>query len=151
MIPYLGEVQFWHWWILAVVLMIAEVFAPGAFMMWLGIAAAIVGAVGLVIPDLTWKIEAILFAILSVISITVWWTYARKRPRKNQDEPTLNRRGAQYVGRVFTLEEPIVNGIGRIRVDDTTWKIAGADMAAGTRVKVAGVDNTVLNVAPVEA
>lgn len=151
MIPYLGEIQFWHWWILAVVLMIAEVFAPGAFMLWLGIAAAIVGVVGLVLPDLTWKFEAILFAVLSVISIIVWWNYARKRPRKNQDEPTLNRRGAQYVGRVFTLEEPIVNGIGRIRVDDTTWKIAGVDMAAGTRVKVAGVDNTVLNVAPVEA
>ena len=146
---YLTEIRFWHWWVLAVVLMIAEVFAPGAFMLWLGIAAGVVGLVALIVPGLSWETEAILFAVLSVISIAGWWTYARKRPRKNQDEPTLNRRGAQYVGRVFTLEEPIVNGFGKIRVDDTTWKVAGADMAAGTRVKVAGVDNTILNVAAV--
>ncbi len=58
----------------------------------------------------------------------------------------LNRRGAQYVGRLFTLEQPIVNGVGKLRVDDTTWKIIGEDCPVGTRVRVSGVESTVLKV-----
>jgi len=61
-------------------------------------------------------------------------------------KPTLNRRGAQYIGRTFTLDEPIANGIGKIRVDDSTWKIEGTDCPAGSKVKVVGIDNTVLKV-----
>jgi membrane protein implicated in regulation of membrane protease activity len=56
-------------------------------------------------------------------------------------------RGQRYVGRVFTLDEPIVNGRGKIRVDDTTWNIEGADLAAGVSVEVTSVDGTILKVA----
>jgi membrane protein implicated in regulation of membrane protease activity len=58
----------------------------------------------------------------------------------------LNRRAEQYVGRVFTLSEPIVNGTGKIRVDDSSWKVSGADCDANTKVKVISVDGTVLKV-----
>ncbi|MCG8379509.1 MAG: NfeD family protein, partial [Proteobacteria bacterium] len=57
-----------------------------------------------------------------------------------------NRRGEQYVGRIFTLEEPIVNGVGKVKVDDSTWKVMGVDMPAGTKVRVLSVDGTILNV-----
>ena len=62
------------------------------------------------------------------------------------DQPNLNRRGQQYVGRTFTLDEPIVNGLGKIHVDDSTWKIEGNDCPAGTKVKVTGVDGVILKV-----
>jgi membrane protein implicated in regulation of membrane protease activity len=62
------------------------------------------------------------------------------------DQPRLNRRGEQYVGRVFTLREPIVNGQGKIRVDDSTWKIQGVDCPSGTKVRVTGVNGVVLQV-----
>jgi membrane protein implicated in regulation of membrane protease activity len=62
------------------------------------------------------------------------------------DEPTLNRRGEQYVGRVFTLEEAIVNGVGKIKVDDSIWKVMGEDMDDGGKVKVIGIDGTVFKV-----
>ena len=60
------------------------------------------------------------------------------------DEPHLNRRGEQYIGRVFTLDVAIVNGQGKVRVDDTTWKVQGDDCPVGTRVRVHGVDGVVL-------
>lgn len=66
------------------------------------------------------------------------------------DAPTLNRRGQQYVGRVFTLSEAIVNGVGKIKVDDTLWKVKGKDTEVGKRVRVTEVDGVVLLVESVD-
>ncbi len=138
-------ITFWHWWILAAALIILEVFAPGAFFLWLGIAAGVVGGVIYLTPALAWEYQVLIFSVLSVVSILVWRKYFRTMPEQT-DEPALNRRGEQYVGRVFTLTDPVVNSMGKIRVDDTTWKIRGEDCAVGTRVEVTGVDGTILEV-----
>ena len=139
------QLTYWHWFILAAILIIIEVFAPGAFMLWIGIAAGVVGAVLYFAPALGWEYQFILFSIASVGSIVAWRAWRQSHPVVT-DEPTLNRRGAQYIGRVFTLEAPIVNGIGKLRVDDSTWKIEGVDCPAGTKVRVTGIENTVLKV-----
>jgi membrane protein implicated in regulation of membrane protease activity len=144
-------VEYWHWWVLATILLILEVFAPGAFMLWMGIAAAVIGALLLIAPDLTLEVQLLAFSILSVASIVGWRLYVRRNPPEQTDEPTLNRRGSQYIGRVFTLDEPIVNGVGKLRVDDTTWKVAGPDLPLGARVRVGRVDNTVLLVEAADA
>ena len=141
----LQHLTYWHWFILAAILIILEVFAPGAFMLWIGIAAGVVGAVLYFMPTLSWEYQFILFSIASVGSIVAWRAWRQAHPAIT-DEPTLNRRGSQYIGRVFTLDAPIVNGIGKLRVDDSTWKIEGADCPAGTRVRVTGIENTVLKV-----
>lgn len=141
----LQQLTYWHWFIIAAILIILEVFAPGAFMLWIGIAAGVVGTVLYLVPSMTWEYQFILFSLAAVGSIIAWRSYRAKHPVVT-DEPTLNRRGAQYIGRVFTLDAPIVNGVGKIRVDDSTWKIEGADCPAGTKVKVVGIDNTVLKV-----
>ncbi len=141
----LEQLDFWHWFIFAVGLLILELFAPGAFFLWMGFAAAVVGALLWLIPGMGWELQFMIFAVLSVVSI-IWW---RKRMDENpvvSDQPNLNRRGQQYVGRTFTLDEPIVNGLGKIHVDDSTWKIEGNDCPAGTKVKVTGVDGVILKV-----
>lgn len=143
------QITFWHWWVMAVVLVILEVFAPGAVFIWLGVAAGVVGFVLLVIPSLSWEWQFLLFSIFSVLSIVLWRKRLLQHPTET-DQPRLNRRGEQYVGRVFTLAEPISNGQGKIKVDDTTWKITGVDCVAGSRVKVSGVDGVVLLVEKVE-
>jgi hypothetical protein len=143
----LEQLTYWHWFILAALLVILEVFAPGAFLLWIGIAAGVVGTVLYIAPTLTWEYQFILFALVSVGSILAWRSYRNAHPITS-DEPTLNRRGAQYIGRVFTLDAPIVDGVGKIRVDDSTWKIEGADCPAGAKVKVVGIDSTVLKVQP---
>jgi membrane protein implicated in regulation of membrane protease activity len=141
----MDSITYWHWWILAAALIILEVFAPGAFFLWLGIAAGVVGGLIYLAPDLAWEHQVLTFSVLSVASIIIWRKYFRTTPEET-DEPALNRRGEQYVGRVFTLADPIVNSMGKIRVDDTTWKIRGEDCAVGTRVEVTGVDGTILEV-----
>jgi hypothetical protein len=139
------SLAFWHWWVLAVVLVVLEILAPGVFFLWLGVAAGITGLVLLAVPDTTWQVQVLTFAVLSVASIAGWRYYQKGHPAPT-DQPALNRRGEQYVGRTLTLEEPIVNGRGKIRVDDTTWRVEGDDLPAGTRIKVVAVDGVVLKV-----
>jgi len=136
---------YWHWWIFGVLLIVLEIFAPSAFFLWMGISAGIVGLILLIAPDLGWEYQFMIFAIFSIVSIALWKRYAKQNPTVT-DHPTLNRRGEQYVGRHFTLEEPIVNGMGKIKVDDSIWKISGGDCDAGTTVKVTGIDGTIFRV-----
>lgn len=143
------HIDHWSWWILAIALLVLEAFVPGTFFMWLGIAAGVVGMLLLLAPGMGWEYQIVVFAAISVASIVLWRLYFRKHP-VTTDQPTLNRRGAQYVGRTFTLGEPIVNGQGKIRVDDTTWKVLGEDCDAGSRVKVIGVDGVQLKVESVD-
>ena len=146
MVALLGQLEFWHWWILAVVLLILELVAPAAFFLWLAASAGAVGVILLIVPSLSWELQLTTWAALSIVSIGVSKTILKRHPIQTDDQ-TLNRRGSQYVGRSFTLEEPIVHGQGKLKVDDTTWKIeAEEDVPAGATVKVTAVDVTVLKV-----
>jgi len=139
-------VSYWHWLVLGVVLVILEIFSPGVFFLWLGVAAGLVGLLLIVWPTLEWPYQWLLFSLFSLLSVLASRRYLKRHPIAT-DEPTLNRRGEQYVGRRFTLSVPIVNGSGRIRVDDSTWKITGPDCPAGARVQVTAVNGVVLEVA----
>jgi inner membrane protein len=133
----------WDWFIAGGVLLALEALAPGVFMFWLGLAAMLVGAVSMYL-DLSWQTQFILFAIFSVLMIPLWrWlSFASTRT----DQPFLNRRADALVGRIFTLEKPIVDGAGTVRVDDSVWRIKGRDVPAGRRVKVVRVEGTALHV-----
>jgi membrane protein implicated in regulation of membrane protease activity len=141
----LTNLNYWQWWVIALIFIILEMFAPGAFMLWLGIAAAVVGLIMAIFPGMGWETQYSIFAIVSVISIVGWKQMQLRNPRET-DQPNLNMRGHQYVDRTFTLDEPVVNGLGKIKVDDSTWKIEGEDCPAGTKVKVTGVDGVILKI-----
>lgn len=137
--------DFWHWWIFAVALIILEILAPSFFALWLAIAAFVTGLALFLMPELQWQTQIFMFAVLSVISIIAWRRYYAKNPIET-DQPMLNRRGEQYIGRVITLKMPIEDGQGKVQVDDSTWKVEGDDCVAGTKVKIIGVDNVVFQV-----
>ena len=134
----------WHWAILGVAFITVEVFVPGGFLIGMGIAALVVSLVAALAAKLGWEHQLLLFAALSLVSVFVMRRYFVSSPIET-DRPLLNQRGHQYVGRRFTLDEPIVNEQGRIRVDDSTWKIRGEDCDAGTAVIITGVDGVVLH------
>ena len=122
---------------------------PGTFFLWMGISALVLGLLAWLIPAMSWETQLMLFAILSLVSIVGWRMWQRKHPDVS-DHPTLNRRAEQYIGRVFTLETPIENGYGKVRVGDSLWRVKGAESAAGLAVKVTAVDGVVLIVEPAE-
>ena len=136
--------DYWHWWVLAVLLLILEVFSPAAFFIWIGFAAGIMGLL-LLISDFTWQTQFLMFAALSVICVVAGRSWFKRNPIET-DEPNLNRRGHALIGRIFEVEQAIVDGTGRVRVGDSTWKVRGPDTEAGVKVKVVGIDSTVLQV-----
>jgi len=140
---WINDIIYWHWLILAVVLIILEILMPGAYFLWMGVSAAIVGGAMFVFPQMPILVQVLIFAVLSVITVVMYKSYRKKNPFVT-DEPALNRRGEQYIGRNFTLREPIVNGEGKIKVDDTTWKITGRDIDAGETVRVVAVEGSTL-------
>ena len=145
MMEWFDQIVFWHWWILAGLLLILELTAPAFFFLWLGIAAGAVGLILLVFPSIDIETQLILFAITSIVAVLAWRRYREARP-VTTDQPNLNRRGQQYIGRVFSLTSPITNGVGKVTVDDSTWKVKGPDLPEGTHIKVTGVDGVVFKV-----
>ena len=138
----------WSWWILGVVLLAAELAAPGVFLIWIGAAAIVIGVLSLALWDAvfwTWHVQLLLFAVLSGAFALAGRRFYSSRNQAT-DEPNLNRRGESLVGRTATLHEPIAEGRGRIRLDDTWWSVMGPDLPAGTQVKVVAASGRDLTV-----
>jgi membrane protein implicated in regulation of membrane protease activity len=132
----LGE---WSWIVLGGVLLVLEILVPGVFLLWIGIAAILTGALSLQLLWLDawgWQVQVLVFLVLSLVSAYIGTRVMGKSDGSDTDEPLLNRRAEQLVGRTATLEEAIVNGRGRIRLGDTLWRVSGPDLPAGTRVRV---------------
>ena len=141
-------IVFWHWLVVAALFAVIEVAVPAMVCIWLAAAALGVAAIAWLAPSLAWEYQALIFAALAVASVALG-RMAFAPTRSINNEGHLNRRAESYVGRMFTLEGAIVDGRGRLRVDDTVWLVEGPDLPAGTRVRVTGAANTLLRVEPI--
>ncbi len=142
---WINNIIYWHWLILAVALIILEILMPGAYFLWMGVSAAAVGCAMFIFPEMPWLTQILIFAALSVITVVIYKTHQKKNPTVT-DEPALNRRGEQYIGRTLILTEAIVNGSGKTKVDDSTWNVTGADMEVGESVRVVAIEGSTFKV-----
>lgn len=139
----------WAWWIIAGVMFVLELLVPAFFFLWFGFAALATAVILLFVP-MDWKLQVAMFAVFTVVLLLI----SRRvfgRTGWTTDKPLLNRRLASFVGKSYVLETPIKNGNGSVRINDTIWKVQGADAPAGTWVKVTAVEGTVLLVEKAEA
>ena len=146
MMEFLVSLTMWHWLIAAAVFFVLELIAPGAFMLWLGLSALLVGIISYFVVW-PWQYQLVAFAVFALASIPLWRRFARG-VEKPGDQPFLNRRADAIVGRVFTLDKPIVSGSGTVKIDDTIWRLTGPDVPGGSRVKVVRADAATLVVEP---
>ena len=135
----------WNWLIFGLVLMALELMAPGVFLFWLGLAALLVGVLSFALQP-SWQVQILLFAVFAAAAVPLWRRLARRDGGASASNPFLNKRADALVGRVFTLEKPIVDGSGTVRIDDTVWRVAGPDLPAGTRVRIVRADGASLTV-----
>lgn len=133
----------WSWIILGLVLIGIELIAPGIFFLWLGLAAIATGLIDVAF-DLPWQAAFIIFALLSVAAVVLGRSITRSKDQAETPASHLNQRGQALVGRVFTLDAPIKDGEGRIRVDDSSWRVTGADRLKGARVRIVRVEGSTL-------
>jgi membrane protein implicated in regulation of membrane protease activity len=132
----------WFWLSLGLILGVAEMVAPGFFLMRLGLAALTVGILDYFLP-ITLAYQVAMFATLSVLTVFAGKKFLQKNPIES-DDVNLNDRGARMTGEIVTVVEPITNGHGRVKVGDSVWNARGIDAAMGASVRVIGADGAVL-------
>jgi membrane protein implicated in regulation of membrane protease activity len=147
MLDYLQTLSFWDWLALGTVLLILEVFGAGGYLLWIGVAAAAIGIVTYIFPSMPWELQFVLFAVLSVLTAVYWWRRQRVVVRQS-DQPGLNMRGQELIGRTFTVQDAIIAGRGKIKVNDGVWMVIGPDAPAGSLVRVVSQDGAILKVEP---
>ena len=140
----INDLGLWTWWVVAGILFLLELMAPGIFFLWLGTSAVIV-AIAVQFFDISWQLQVAAFGVLSVVILVVSRRFFSPSSIST-DQPKLNKRVLQYVGKTFVLDEAIVNGRGSLRVADSQWPITGPDAGAGTRVEVTGAEGATLTV-----
>lgn len=142
----------WNWWVLALVLLGLEIMAPGTFFLWFGISAFVIGTISLAVgPESTfwvWQTQMIAFVVLSLVAALAGRRFLNQYGAVDIDDPLLNERGRQLVGRTAVLSEPILEGQGRVRMGETVWRVSGPDLPAGTRVRVVDAKSNTLLVEP---
>jgi membrane protein implicated in regulation of membrane protease activity len=136
----------WNWLVFGLLLMGLELMLPGVFLFWLGLAALLVGLLSFVIAP-SWQLQLLMFAVFAAAAVPVWRRVARSNSGVSNSNPFLNKRAEAMIGRVFTLEKPIIDGAGTVRIDDTIWRVAGPDAPAGSRVRIVRADGASLTVA----
>lgn len=149
LIALLAEYGPWSWIVAGLVLLALELVVPGGYLLWMGIAGILTGLMTFV-QQPSWAVQWLVFGILSLVSILAWVRISRSR-KADSDSPLLNRRTDRFLGQEAVLEQPIEGGFGRLRLGDTTWRIAGPDLPRGQRVRITGADGAVLRVEPLDA
>ncbi len=134
----------WTWWVVGLVLLALEIAVPGNVFVWFGVAALLTGVVAL-FSHFGWQVELTVFVVLALV-LAIAGRRLFARTSEPGEQPFLNDRGHRLVGGSYVLSAPIVDGHGRVRIDDTNWRITGPDLASGTKVKIVGADGAVLKV-----
>src|ERR1700755_1362569 len=99
----------WNWLIFGFILMALELLAPGVFMFWLGLAALLVGLLSFAINP-SWQTQLLMFAVFAAAAVPLWRRVARSNSAVSKSNPFLNKRADALVGRVVTLEKPLIDG-----------------------------------------
>ena len=110
-----------------------------------GLAAALVAGLKFLIPELAWTLQLPLFGVLAILTAVFWWRRQRGTGESG-DQPNLNRRGHELIGRTFIVQQAIVEGRGKIKVGDSVWMAVGPDAPVGTSVRVTEQNGAVLSV-----
>jgi len=147
------ELGGWSWMILGLVLLLLEILVSGTFLLWFGIAALVVGVFSLALAGVAfWTLQAqwITFVVLSILFVFIGKRILTKYKSEESEQRQLNQRSQRMIGREAILIEAISQGIGRIEMGDTVWRVTGKDAPVGTKVKITGQSgSTVLTVEPV--
>lgn len=132
------------WLAIGLILLAAEMAVPGVFLMWMGLAALVVGFVAWVAP-IGLFLQIVLFAFLAILAVFTGRRYLRDNPIVAAD-PMMNRRADRVVGEIVVVTQAIDGGAGKVKLGDGEWLAKGADAQPGTKMRVTGHDGVVLTV-----
>ncbi|HEY8593573.1 MAG TPA: NfeD family protein [Sphingomicrobium sp.] len=140
----------WLWLIGGVVLLIAELVAPGFWLAFVGVAAIATGVAAIALP-IGVPLQLALFAALALLVTRVGSRRFYAARYDYSANPHLNDRVHQMLGRVVMVVEPVNSDGGRVRVGDSVWSARGSPASVGERVRIVDVEGNCLKVEPEHA
>lgn len=136
------------WLAAALLLVITEMVVPGFFLIFLGVGAAVIGVITLLVPDVPILLQAVIFAVVTAAAVAIGRRWYQGSDRPSAD-PLLNDRAARLIGKRVEVCDAIVDGEGRVKVGDGAWSATGPDAGVGATVRIVGASGSVLRVEPV--
>jgi len=137
----------WLWLIGGVVLLIAELIAPGFSLIFIGAAAIATGvlslAIGLGVP-----LQLGIFAVLAVLAARFGGRRFYAARYDYSADRLLNDRGGRLLGKVVIVVQPVDLDGGRVRVGDSEWSARGGPAMPGDRVRIVDIEGNCLKVEP---
>lgn len=143
---HLVALTYWHWFAISVLFLIIELLvSSGGFLLWLGICALVIGVLMYVSPEIALAYQLLAFSISGIAVSIWWWNYAQRRSNQKYEKPNQIIQASSYVGKVFTLEKPIVKSHGTLQIDGAIWPVSGPpSLSSGTKIQVIGTKDSVL-------
>ncbi|OFW82961.1 MAG: hypothetical protein A2018_00500 [Alphaproteobacteria bacterium GWF2_58_20] len=139
---------FWHWLVLAVLLLGGEILTPSTYLVWPSSAAGFVGVLLFFAPGLPWQVQVTIFALASIASNFLWFRWQKDHPG-GEGNPNLNQRTRTFIGQKACVEQSFANGQGSVKVGDTVWQARmedGSNPSQGTSVEIISSQGTILTV-----
>lgn len=150
LIPYFTSSPHHLWLILGGVLLAIEVLGTSGYALWSGISAIIVGLIVWIVP-INWQTQWLIFSVLTLIVVFLWWRWLQSRQSDKEEANLLSRPYMHLIGNQYTLIEPVVNGFGRIKVADSSWRVrCRTDLPAGRVVVIKEMEGNTFIVEPLE-
>ena len=139
----LDNLNYLHWLVLGLALVIVEMFLWSIFLLWIGASAITISIVFYLYPEVSWGLQVLSFILLSVVS-----TFLAKKyfPVKTvDDELNINAKG--HIGKECTVAS-IENSIVKVRLGESLWFAKGCEMSVGQKVQIVDVDSSTFIVKP---
>ena len=142
-----NELGPWSWFIVGLLLLIGEILIPGVLLIWFGSAALVIGTLTLApFTDVSWwpwQAQVVAFGVLSLVFVMVG-NKLFPTNTANDEASNINDPLGRFLGSEASLDEPIENGVGRVKLGDTMWRVRGNDLPAGAKIRVTGSDGSSL-------
>ncbi|MCK9781166.1 MULTISPECIES: NfeD family protein [Enterobacterales] len=133
------------WLCLGGLLLITEMLGTAGYLLWSGMAALCVSLITWILP-ISWPIQGVLFALLTVISAVLWHLWLKRRKLSKEAE-NLNQKTHQLIGVHAVLLSDTENGFSRVKLADGSWRVySDTPLLAGDKVTVISIDGITLQV-----
>ncbi len=150
MIDWIAQINHWHWLAFGLCLLAIELLGTAGYFLWLGLSALIVGVIVVFLP-ISWQLQWVTFASVSLITTWLWWRKQLTNDRQSDKHRVLNQKEKQLIGRTSVVDQDVDGGQFRLTLGDTTWTAeCDVELKAGTRVTVIAVEGIVIKVKPAE-
>ena len=146
-LEYVEQTTYLGWFTFGLILVLLELFIPGTYLIWFGLAAFVTGVLVSCI-ELSGIEILVYFALASAMFAGIgWYVYTKiiNKSKVPEKYKYLNDMAGSYIGKVYNLSEDAVDGRAKAKIGDTFWLVeVEGNLKKGDKVKITGVENGVI-------